>query len=54
MSIISQFLKRMYFQDFPGSPVRKTLPFQSIAGSIPGQGTKSPHAMPRSQEDIFF
>ena len=33
-------------QDFPGSPVVKNLP--SIAedvGSIPGQGTKIPHAV---------
>ena len=54
MSIISQFLKRMYFQDIPGSPVRKTVPFELTGGSIPGQGSKRPHAMPHSQEDIFF
>ena len=32
--------------DFPGSPVVKNLPSNAAdAGSIPGQGTKIPHAM---------
>ena len=38
------FLKRP--RDFPGSPVVKTLPSNAGGvGSIPGQGTKIPHAM---------
>ena len=35
----------IYFWDFPGSLEIKTLPFQYRGhGSIPGQGTKIPHA----------
>ena len=34
-----------YYQDFPGGPVVKNLPYNAgDAGSIPGQGTKIPHA----------
>ena len=34
------------FWDFPGGPVVNNLPFNSgDAGSIPGQGTKIPHAV---------
>ena len=42
---ISIFIRNLY-RDFPGGPVVKNLP--SNAGnrsSIPGQGTKIPHAM---------
>ena len=35
-------MSRNHMRDFPGHPVGKTLP--SNAGSIPGQGTKIPHA----------
>ena len=32
-------------RDFPGGPVVKSLPYNAgDAGSIPGQGTKIPHA----------
>ena len=35
-----------YKRDFPGGPVVKNLPSNAgDAGSIPGQGTKIPHAM---------
>ena len=34
------------FRDFPGSPVVKNPPYNAgDAGSIPGQGTKIPHAV---------
>ena len=36
--------------DFPGGPVVKTLCFQ-CKGSILGQGTNIPHAMPCGQEN---
>ena len=39
-------------RDFLGSPVVKTLPFKNAgsAGSIPGGGTKIPHALgPKNQ-----
>ena len=33
-------------KDFPGGPVVKNLPYNARGtGSIPGQGTKIPHAM---------
>ena len=35
-----------HMRDFPGHPVGKTLPSNAgDGGSIPGQGTKIPHAM---------
>ena len=38
-------LKIFYLGDFPGGPVVKNLPSNAgDAGSIPGQGTKIPHA----------
>ena len=40
------FMSRNHMRDFPGHPVGKTLPSNAgDAGSIPGQGTKIPHAM---------
>ena len=37
--------ERLGPRDFPGGPVVKTLPFNARdEGSIPGQGTKIPHA----------
>ena len=39
-------LLKLLIQDFPGSPVVKTLPSNAgDVGSIPGQGTKVLHAM---------
>ena len=39
------FFKLHDYWDFPGCPVVKTVPFNSgCASSIPGQGTKIPHA----------
>ena len=39
--------------DFPGGPVVKTLCFQCRgAGSIPGRGTKIPHAVGHGQNKI--
>ena len=38
-------LKKMSPRDFPGGPVVKNPPYNAgNAGSIPGQGTKIPHA----------
>ena len=43
--------KHTHSQDFPGSPVVQTLHFQCRAvDSIPGQGTKIPHAMWHGQK----
>ena len=41
----------MALQDFPDSPVVKTLPFDAAdKGSIPGQGARIPHASkPKNQ-----
>ena len=41
--------------DYPGSPVVKTPHFQCRfgMGSMPGQGTKIPHAMQHSQKSFF-
>ena len=39
------FLLKRFIRDFPGGPVVKNLPYNAgDTGSIPGQGTKSPHA----------
>ena len=39
------FIKTINLWDFPGGPVVKNLPSNAgDAGSIPGQGTKIPHA----------
>ena len=44
---ISALIKKP-FRDFPGSPGVKNPPFNTEdTGSIPGQGTKIPHAMGR-------
>ena len=39
--------KSIWLKDFPGGPVAKTSPSSAggWAGSIPGQGTKIPHAL---------
>ena len=37
-------------RDFPGRPVVKTPHFQCRGLSIPGQGTKMPHALQRGQK----
>ena len=37
-------------RDFPGSQVVKTASSAGDAGSIPGQGTKIPHAMQQGQK----
>ena len=37
-------------RDFPGSQVVKTSSSAGDAGSIPGQGTKIPHAMQQGQK----
>ena len=38
-------LKKKNFWDFPGGPVLKNPPYNvGDAGSVPGQGTKIPHA----------
>ena len=38
-------LRNSRIGDFPGGPVTKNLPYNAgDAGSIPGQGTKIPHA----------
>ena len=41
-----QFISKNYsFRDFPGGPAVKNLPYNAgDVGSIPGQGTKIPHA----------
>ena len=40
-------------RDFPGSPVVKNLPcFAEDAGSIPGRGTKIPHAAQCGQNNL--
>ena len=42
---INIHLNNVYIGDFPGGPVVKNLPSNAgDAGSIPGQGTKIPHA----------
>ena len=42
----NNFLKKGYLGDFPGGPVVKNLPcYDRDAGSIPGCGTKIPHAV---------
>ena len=39
--------------DFPGSPVVKTVLFQCrVTGSIPGWGTKIPHAVSTAKKNI--
>ena len=41
--------------NFPGCPVVKAvLPVQGITGSIPGQGTKIPHALWCGPPNFFF
>ena len=46
--------KKSLFLDFPGSLVVKTLHFQCRgAGSIPGQGTKIPHAARHGQISLI-
>ena len=48
-----QALKKCQAWDFPGGPVAKTLCFQCRGiGSIPGQGTKIPHAVLHSQKKM--
>ena len=43
--IILFMLKEIHSRDFPGDPVVKISPFNTrVAGLIPGQGTKIPHA----------
>ena len=39
-------------RDFPGSPVVKTFECGVDAGSIPGQGTKTPHALGPKHQNI--
>ena len=40
------YTKTAVCKDFPGDPVVETLPSSAgAAGSIPGQGTKIPHAL---------
>ena len=42
-SVVKTF--KIYSWDFPGGPVVKNLPYNTgDASSIPGQGTKIPHA----------
>ena len=39
------FKNKMTVRDFPGGPVVKNLPYNAgDVGSVPGQGTKIPHA----------
>ena len=43
----------MALQDFPDSPVVKTLPFDAgDKGSIPGQGARIPHASKPKNQNI--
>ena len=43
----------MVLQDFPDSPVAKTLPFDAgDKGSIPGQGARIPHASKPKHQNI--
>ena len=39
-------------RDFPGSPVVKTFQCGVYAGLIPGQGTKTPHALGPKHQNI--
>ena len=40
-------------QDFPGGPVVKNPPCNARdAGSVPGWGTKMPHALPQLAPDV--
>ena len=46
-------IRKGTIQDFPGGPVVKTPHFQGRGmGSIPGQGTKIPHAMQHGQKTL--
>ena len=46
-------LKKVSFRDFPDGPVVKTLPSSAGgAGSIPGGGTRIPHASRPKNQDI--
>ena len=43
--LISNLISRMECRDFPGGPVAGSLPSNAgDTGSIPGRGTKIPHA----------
>ena len=42
----NMYLTKIYFRDFPGGPMVKNPPSNARdAGSIPGWGTKIPHAV---------
>ena len=48
MHVLFIIMKKLYFRDFPGGPVGKTLHFQGRGGGaylIPDQGTKIPPAV---------
>ena len=46
-------MKRSHFWDYPGGPVVKTPPSNAGGvGSIPGQGTKVPHAAGCGQKSL--
>ena len=46
LQVRAVFALKTYCGDFPGGPVVKTLPSNAEGmGSIPGQGTKVPHAV---------
>ena len=42
--VLTAYIK-IFIRDFPGGPVVKNLPYQARdVGSVPGRGTKIPHA----------
>ena len=50
---MTSFLKIRDFWGLPGGPVVKNLPCSGgYAGSVPGWGTKMPHALPQLAPDV--